>query len=146
MPNIGVFQQNTPICTGCCTAKPVNIAGENGLVPDRRSYWISGCIKRQWQNFHWTAHTALDRRCGALGHQLSGGDPFAMDHIKPGADDYYDAGQGQRVGEILKHKIAQQCCHRQFQILHWRQYSRGRLLLRIGHHHVAQRGEKSDPQ
>lgn len=43
---------------------------------------------------------ASDRWSGALGDQLAGGDPFAMDHIQSSADDDGYAGQGERVREI----------------------------------------------
>lgn len=58
---------------------------------------------------------------GALGNQLAGGNPFAMDHVQAGADDDGDTDQGQRVGEIAEDQITQQGRHGQFQILQRRQ-------------------------
>ncbi|SDD85852.1 hypothetical protein SAMN04488239_11152 [Ruegeria marina] len=53
-------------------------------------------------------HSDLDRWSCALGNQLPGSNPFAMYHVQSRADDDGNAGQGQRVGEILEHQISQQ--------------------------------------
>lgn len=47
-----------------------------------------------------------------FGDELFGRHTFAVNHIKARSDDDDDAAQGEYVGKIVKHEVAEQGCDR----------------------------------